>query len=114
MNIMQRYVAEPSDKLDGTYCVSVWNAISNQYEVIERDLLSEYEAKEKACQLNEQYERENYEFEHQNELIDKYHDYAVSGEIQKQNAAREFFKSFPYQRETCEQILKQLEYDIVW
>lgn len=111
---MQRYVAEPSDKLDGTYCVSVWNAIANQYEVIERDLLSEYEAKEKACQLNEQYERQNYEFEHQNELIDKYHDYAVSGEIQKQNAAREFFKSFPYQRETCEQILKQLEDDIVW
>ena len=66
---MQRYVAEPSDKLDGTYCVSVWNAISNQYEVIERDLLSEYEAKEKAFQLNEQYERENYEFDERVHMI---------------------------------------------
>ena len=106
---MQKFVAEPSDKLDGTYCVSSWNEKLQQYVVIERNYLTADAAKERAAQLNEEYETDNYEFEHQNELISKYHGYAVSGEIQKQNAAREFFKSFPYQKETCKKILKDLE-----
>ena len=72
----------------------------------------EEDAKNAASRFNEDYGRglaQQYEFEHQDELIDKYHNYAFSSEIQKQNAAREFFTRFPYQRDVCEKILKDMD-----
>lgn len=101
--MMQRYVAQPNE--DGTYEVARFNDITEQYEHVET-CLSEEDAKELAHDLNEQ--EKQYEFEHQNDLIDRYHGYAVSDDIQKNNAAREFFSHFPYQRDVCDEILSEL------
>lgn len=105
---MQNYVSESSDKLDGKYMVSAWNSIKSCYEPLEYNFKSEEQAKERARLLNEEWQND-YENEHQNELIDKYYDYAISDDIQKQNAARNFFSRFPYQREVCNKILEKLE-----
>lgn len=109
---MQKYISQPSDNLDGTYEVARYNEVSLKYEKLGTPYLYEEDAKNAASRLNEDYEKElaqQYEFEHQNELIDKYHNFALSSEIQKQNAAREFFNRFPYQRDVCEKILKDMD-----
>ena len=100
----QRFVAQPKE--DGTYEVACFNEITGQYEHVE-NCFSEEEAKERAHQLNK--EVEDFEYTHQNDLIDKYHGYAVSDDIQKNNAAREFFSHFPYQRDGCDEILAELD-----
>lgn len=105
---MQKYVSQPSDRMDGTYEVARWNEVSNQYDVIEHNFPTEEQAKERAHHINEQYEQDLYEFENQDALIDKYHTYAQSSDSQKRNAAREFFIRFPYQRDVCDEILKEI------
>lgn len=105
---MQKYVSQPSSNLDGTYDVARWNEITNQYEVIERNYPTDEQAKGRAHQINEQYQQDLYEFENQDALIDKYHNYAQSSDQQKRNAAREFFMRFPYQRDVCDEILKEI------
>ena len=70
------------------------------------------ETESAARQLNIEYEEDlanQYEFEHQNELISKYHGFAISSDVQKRNSAREFFERFPYQRDVCEEILKNMD-----
>lgn len=47
--------------------------------------------------------------EHQDDLISKYHYYALSKETQKQNAAEEFFNRFPYQRDVGKKILADMK-----
>ena len=106
---MQQYISEPSQQLDGTYVVSRWNEITQQYDVIEKGYPIEELSKMRAHQLNEEHHYDVYEYEHQNELISKYHDYALSEDTQQRNAAREFFMRFPYQREVCEDILSSLK-----
>lgn len=87
---MQKYVSEPNLQLDGCYIVSVWNEVKSEYVPLEDGFLSQELAQERARQLNDDYQREIYEYKHQNELIDKYHGYAHSDDIQKQNAAEAF------------------------
>lgn len=38
-----------------------------------------------------------------------YHEYALSSDSQKRNAARSFFSRFPYQRDVCGQILRLIK-----
>lgn len=104
---MQKYVSQPSDRLDDTYDVARWNEVTNQYEVIERYFPTEEQSKERAQQINEQYQQNLHEFENQDALIDKYHTFAQSSDTQKRNAAREFFMRFPYQRDVCNRILRE-------
>ena len=109
---MQKYISQPSDALDGIYKVSRWNEVTQKYEEMATSYLCEEDSKDAARQFNKDYEDEfarQYEFEHQDDLIRKYHDYAISPEIQKRNSAREFFDRFPYQRDVCESIIKDLD-----
>lgn len=109
---MQEFVPWPSDKLDGIYKVARWNKTTSKYEELPTSYLSEADAFNAAEQFNKEYKEEltlEYEYEHQDELIDKYHGFANSPDIQKQNAAKEFFDRFPFQRDVCEQIKKEIE-----
>ena len=99
---MQKYVSQPN--INGKYEVARFNEHKVQYEVIESGY-TENEAKERAFELN----KDDYEYEHQDDLISKYHDYALSKDIQKRNAAEEFFRRFPYQRDVCEKILTEMK-----
>lgn len=106
---MLMFVSQPSDKLDESYEVARWNEVKKEYEVIETGYPTEQSAKDSASQLNADYERDLYEYEHQDNLIDKNHGYAQSDDLQQRNSAREFFKRFPYQRDVCDQIIKDTE-----
>lgn len=111
---MQKFVSQPSEILTGVYKVARWNELSSKYEELNTIYLSEEDAKDAARQLNKDYEEEHklereYERKHQDELIDKYHSFAISGNIQQKNAAIEFFTRFPYQRDVCDEILKQMK-----
>lgn len=107
---MKKFVSEPSKDCDGTYVVSRWDEVNGDYIPLDnRKYVTKGQADAIAHMLNEEYEKDAYEFEHQNDLISKYHDYAVSDDIQKRNAARAFFERFPYQRETCERILQNIK-----
>lgn len=99
----QKYVSQPN--INGKYEVARFNVVSKQYEVIETGYTTENEAKERAFELN----KDDYENEHQDDLINKYHDYALSKDNQKRNAAEEFFSRFPYQRGACEEILTEMK-----
>ena len=108
---MQKFVSQPSDKLDGIYKVARWNEVTSEYEELATPYLTEADANNAAKQFNEGYNEElarEYEYVHQDELINKYHSFANSPEIQKRNAAKEFFDRFPYQRDVCEDILKEM------
>ena len=108
---MQKFVSQPSDRLDGIYKVARWNEINFKYEELPIPYLCEYDAVLAAGQFNEEYEEEQareYERVHQNELIDKYYGFANSTDIHKRNAAREFFSRFPYQRDVCEKLLRDM------
>lgn len=102
----QKYVSQPN--MNGKYEVARFNVASKQYEVIGTEYTTEEEAKERALELNMDY-KDDYEYEHQDELISKYHNYALSKDTQKQNAAKEFFTRFPYQRDVCEEILAEMK-----
>lgn len=64
----QKYVSQPN--INGKYEVARFNVCTDQYEMIESGY-TENEAKERASDLN----KDDYEYEHQDELISKYHDY---------------------------------------
>lgn len=98
----QKYVSQPN--MNGKYEVARFNVYTNQYVVIESGY-TENEAKERAFELN----KDDYEYEHQDDLISKYHDYVLSKDIQKQKAAEEFFYRFPYQRVVCNEILAEMK-----
>ncbi len=99
----QKYVSQPN--INGKYEVARFNVVSKQYEVIETGYTIENEAKERAFELN----KDDYEYEYQDDLINKYHDYALSKDNQKRNAAEEFYSRFPYQRGACEEILAEMK-----
>ena len=101
----QKYISQPN--INGKYEVARFNMRTNQYEVIESGY-TEDEAKERALELNKEY-KDDYEYKHQDDLINKYHDYALSKDIQKRKAAEEFFSRFPYQRDVCEEILAEMK-----
>lgn len=107
---MQKYVSEPSKDCDGTYVVSRWDEVKNDYIPLDRKYVSKDQTDAIALILNEEYEKDIYEFEHQNELINMYHEYALSSDNQKRNAARSFFSRFPYQRDVCDRILQKIEH----
>ncbi|MEH2889953.1 hypothetical protein V7T85_00160 [Segatella copri] len=90
--MIQKYILQPN--INGKYEVAKFNVVTRQYEVIESGY-TEKIARERASELN----KDDYEYEHQDELISKYHDYALSKDAQKQNAAKEFLVIFPI-RET--------------
>lgn len=107
---MQKFNTIPNDS--GKFDVARWNDVTQQYEIVERGYLTQEEAKKRAKELCSDYKKEcqrEYEEQHQNELISKYHGYAVSDDIQKRNAAREFFERFPFQRDVCDTILKKMD-----
>lgn len=99
----QKYVSQPN--INGKYEVARFNVVSKQYEVIETGYITENEAKERVFELN----KDDYEYEHQDDLISKYHDYALSKDTQKQKAAEEFFNRFHYQRDVCKEILAEMK-----
>lgn len=96
--MIQKYISQPN--INGKYEVAKFNVVTRQYEVIESGY-TEIIARVRASELN----KDDYEYEHQDELISKYHDYALSKYAQKQNAAKEFFSNFPYQRDVCKEVL---------
>lgn len=98
--MIQKYISQPN--INGKYEVAKFNVVTRQYEVIESGY-TEKIARERASELNKD------EYEHQDELISKYHDYALSKDAQKQNAAKEFFSSFPYQRDVCKEVLAEMK-----
>lgn len=102
----QEYVSQPN--INGEYEVARFNVVTKQYEVIEFGYTTEDEAKERALELNKDY-KDDYEYEHQDDLISKYHDYALSKDNQKRNAAKDFFARFPYQRDVCKEILAEMK-----
>lgn len=106
---MQKFVSEPSKDCDGTFVVSRWDEIIGEYIPLDKKYPSNDQSEAIAHMFNEQYEKGAYEFEHQSDLISIYHEYALSSDNQKRNAARAFFSRFSYQREVCEQILKTIK-----
>jgi len=98
----QKYVSQPN--MNGKYEVARFNVATDKYEVIESGY-TENEAKERAFELN----NDDYEYEHQDDLISKYHDYALSKDTQKQKAAEEFLNRFHYQRDVCKEILAEMK-----
>lgn len=99
---MQKYISQPN--INGKYEEARLNAVTKQYEAIESGY-TEIIARERASELN----KDDYEYEHQDELISKYHDFALSEDTQKQNAAKEFFSRFPYQRGVCKEVLAEMK-----
>lgn len=100
--MIQKYISQPN--INGKYEVAKFNVVTRQYEVIESGY-TEIIARVRASELN----KDDYEYEHQDELISKYHDYALSKDAQKQNAEIEFFSSFPYQRDVCKEVLAEMK-----
>lgn len=106
---MQKYISQPSSTLDGTYEVARWEEVNKEYIPIETGFPSEELSKERAHTLNVEYTQDQYEYEHQDEMISRAHDFVHSHEIQKQNSAEEFLTRSRYQREVCDEILEELE-----
>lgn len=106
---MQKYISQPSSTLDGTYEVARWNEVKEEYTPIETGFANEDLSKERAHMLNEEYVQDLYEYEHQDDMISKAHDFVHSDEVQKQNSAEEFLTRSKYQREVCDEILGELE-----
>lgn len=100
--MIQKYISQPN--INGKYEVARFNAVTKQYEAIESGY-TEIIARERASELN----KDDYEYEHQDELISKYHDFALSEDAQKQNAAKEFFSRFSYQRDVCKEVLAEMK-----
>lgn len=106
---MQKYISQPSSTLDGTYEVARWDEVKAEYTPIEIGFTNEELSKERAHTFNEEYIQDLYEYEHQDDMISKAHDFVHSNEIQKQNSAEEFLSRSKYQREVCDEILEELE-----
>ena len=106
---MQKYISQPSSTLDGTYEVARWDELKAEYTPIETGFPNEELSKERAHTLNEEYAQDLYEYEHQDDMISKAHDFVHSNDIQKQNTAEEFLSRSKYQREVCDEILEELD-----
>lgn len=106
---MQKYISQPSSTLDGTYEVARWEEVNEEYFPIETGFPNEELSKERAHTLNEEYAQDLYEYEHQDDMISKAHDFVHSDEIQKLNSAEEFLLRSKYQREVCDEILEELD-----
>lgn len=106
---MQKYISQPSSTVDGTYEVARWDEVKAEYTPIETGFPYEELSKDRAHTLNEEYAQELYEYEHQDDMISKAHDFVHSNEIQKQNSAEEFLSRSKHQREVCDEILEELD-----
>lgn len=104
----QKFVSQPSDKCDGSYVIAKWDEHLNQYQVIETNLCKDAAIERAKC-LCEEYIQEIYELEHQTEMISKAHEFILSENVQKQNAAKEFLRRSKYQSDTCNETLKEHE-----